>query len=221
MPARHFLCCLPLRLGTFLISLAQLALFGLVAGGNWYFVARTGSHLPTHLKAVLIAFACYYTLLALASLIGFFGTIARKAGLLSTYAFALGWSIGVQIVMDAVFLYGVFSKSRETLIDRCIDGSTDQDVKDVCDNFFSGGKWALLVGFIIALVIQFWAARIVSGYAQKLNNEQTNVGPKYSNVNREDPEHQIPLAGASYAYPYNDTSNSFGRASHNHYTSSA
>jgi hypothetical protein len=36
MVARHFLCCLPLRLGALLISASQLVLVGLVAAASWY-----------------------------------------------------------------------------------------------------------------------------------------------------------------------------------------
>ncbi len=36
MTARHFFCCLPLRLGVFLISLCQLILVGLLAAAGWY-----------------------------------------------------------------------------------------------------------------------------------------------------------------------------------------
>ena len=36
MVARHFLCCLPLRLGALLISASQLVVVGLLAAGSWY-----------------------------------------------------------------------------------------------------------------------------------------------------------------------------------------
>lgn len=35
MPARHFLCCLPLRLGALLISITQLVGGGLLAAASW------------------------------------------------------------------------------------------------------------------------------------------------------------------------------------------
>ena len=82
------------------------------------------------------------------------GTLARKASLLSTYAFYLGFSIGIQIVVDALYLWAFFSKSRSELIERCIDGSTDQQVENTCNNFFNAGKWTLLGGMVIGLLIQ-------------------------------------------------------------------
>lgn len=83
------------------------------------------------------------------------GTLARKAGLLSTYAFYLGWSIGVQLVIDGLYLWAFFSKSHSELIERCIDGSTDQQVENICNNFFNTGKWSLIGGMVGGLLIQF------------------------------------------------------------------
>lgn len=85
----------------------------------------------------------------------FFGTIARKASLLSTYAFYLSYSIGVQIVLDVLQLILFFRQSRETLIRNCIDGSTDQDVQDICNNSFNASKWTIVVSMVVGLIIQF------------------------------------------------------------------
>jgi hypothetical protein len=88
MAARHFLCCLPLRLGALLISVAQLLLCGLIAAGSFYTlkgmrtsqskapsspradVYRTGGRLPQHLKGVIFANAIYYSILTIAALVG-------------------------------------------------------------------------------------------------------------------------------------------------------
>jgi hypothetical protein len=160
--------------------------------------------------------------LALASFIGLLGTLARNARLLSTYSFWLGWSVGVQIVIDALYLWAFFSQSRDELIQRCIDGSTNQEIQNICNNNFNAGKWTVLVGMVIGLIIQFWAAYIVSSYAQKLQNEKTwrsgpqvvaipmnnNSGPKYAHVKQEDESR--PFTGASY--PYRDADHSFGNS---------
>ncbi|KAH9996665.1 hypothetical protein BJV74DRAFT_768972 [Russula compacta] len=221
MVARHFLCCLPLRLGALLISFCQLALCGLIAAGGWYTVTSgMRGRLPSHLKGVIISSSVYYTMLAIAALVGLLGTLGRKARLLSTYAFYLSWSIAVQVINDAVFLWAFFSQSRETLIQRCIDGSTDQEIQKICDQSFDQGKWSLVAGMVIGLIIQLWAAYIVTSYARKLKDENTwrsgagvgamyNTGPRYTHVHQDDHEHHIPLAG-SHPYPYNGTPHSFG-----------
>jgi len=216
MPARHFCCCLPLRLGALLISFCQLALCGLIAAGGWYTVSTMRGRIPNTLRSAVLGSAVYYTVLALASLIGLLGTLARNARLLSTYSFWLGWSVGVQIVIDALYLWAFFSQSRDELIQRCIDGSTNQDIQNICNNNVNAGKWTVLVGVVVGLLIQFWAAYIVSSYAQKLRNEKTwrsgpqgvavplnnSSGPKYTHVKQEDE-----------SYAYSGPNHSFG---HNH-----
>ena len=75
--------------------------------------------------------------------------------MLRIYAFYLTYSIVVQIINHVAYVWAFFSQSRESLVDRCIAGSTDQEVKTLCDNEFDIGKWTLLVSILIGLAIQF------------------------------------------------------------------
>jgi len=218
MVARHFLCCLPLRLGALLISASQLVVVGLLAAGSWYTLNSLRGRLPNNLRVIIVSSAIYYTVLSLTAIIGLFGSLLRKASLLATYSYYLTYFTGIQIVLDAIYLYFFFRHSRESLIQGCLDGSTDPSVENICNNSFDTGKWTMLVSIVIGLVIQLWAAYIVSSYARKLKEEQiwrSGPGvappqevsrPKYAHVQQED---HIPLTGG---YPYSDTNHSFGAA---------
>ena len=46
MAARHFLCCLPLRLGALLISLFYLLVAGLLAVGDWFILESMRTSAP-------------------------------------------------------------------------------------------------------------------------------------------------------------------------------
>jgi hypothetical protein len=184
-------------------------------------------HLPSFLRGTIASNALFYSFLSITALFGVFGTLARKAGLLGTYAYFLSYSIGVQIVIDVAYVWAFFSQSRASLVDRCIDGSTDQEVKNICDKSFDTGKWTFLVSVVIGLTIQLWAAYIVTSYAKKLQDEQAwrsgpgvapppdAAGSKYAHVHGDD---HIPLTGPSYAY--SDASHSFGSAAPHHTTAS-
>ena len=74
--------------------------------------------------------------------------------MLGTYAYFLTYFIVVRIVVDVVYVWAFFSQSRESLVDRCIAGSTDQEVKDMCDSSFDIGKWTVLVSVVVGLTIQ-------------------------------------------------------------------
>jgi len=231
MPARHFCLCLPLRLGAFLISFCQLILVGLVAAAGWYALESMRGRLPTHLRGVIIASSIYYTALSIVALIGLFGTIARNASLLSTYAYYLAWSTGVQIVLDMLQIILFFRQSRETLIKNCIDGSSDPDVQDICNNSFNSSKWSFVVSMVVGLIIQIWAAYIVSSYADKLEKEKAwRSGPgitpmhntsksKYVHVEQQD--HYAANVPFTNTYPYSGAGNSFGASTpHHHVTTS-
>jgi len=234
MTARHFCFCLPLRLGAFLISFCQLILVGLLAAASWYALESMRGRLPTHLRGIIASGAIYYTMLSIAALIGLFGTLARNASLLSTYAFYLAWSIGLQIVLDVTQLFLFFRESRQTLIKNCIDGSSDKEVQNICNNSFNASKWSILVSMVIGLLIQFWAAYIITSYAKKLENEKSwrsgsGVTPlhdtsrsKYTHVHQQDDHHHhganVPLT-ASYAY--GDASHSFGGSMPHHHTATS
>jgi hypothetical protein len=88
------------------------------------------------------------------NLFSLLGSLLRKANLLATYSYYLTYFTGIQIVLDAIYLYIFFSQSRESLIHRCLDGSTDQDVERICNDSFDTGKWTMLVSIVIGLVIQ-------------------------------------------------------------------
>jgi len=223
MTARHFCFCLPLRLGAFLISFCQLILVGLLAAAGWYALESMRGRLPTHLRGSIAASSIYYTILSITALIGLFGTISRNASLLSTYAFYLAWSTGLQVVLDVLQLILFFRESRQTLIQNCIDGSADVEVQNICNNSFNSSKWSIVVSMVVGLIIQFWAAYIVASYAKKLEIEKSwRSGPgattlhdtstsKYTHVQQQD-DHgaNVPLANASHAYPYSGADNSFG-----------
>jgi hypothetical protein len=119
--------------------------------------------------------------------------------LLRAYAYFLTYSIVVKIIVNVAYVWAFFSQSRQSLVDRCIAGSTDQDVKDICDAEFDTGKWTVLANVVISLIIQVCefcfspvicenevsrcgchinsfllkgTAYIVTSYAKKLKDEQ-------------------------------------------------
>ena len=74
--------------------------------------------------------------------------------MLRAYVYFLTYSIGVEIIIDVAVVLAFFSQSRESLVDRCIAGSTDQDVKDICDAWFDTGKWTSFASVVFGLIIQ-------------------------------------------------------------------
>jgi len=216
MAARHFLCCLPLRLGAFLISLIQCVLAALIAAGLWYNLIKYPDNYTGKLKWTIIATGVYYSILALAALGGFIGTLTRSAGLLRQYGFWLGCALGVQIILDALLLWAYFSTSHDDFVSHCINGSTDQNVIDVCNDATKIGKGWVIGAVVVGLLIQAWAAYIVGSYGHKLEHEHAwtstvplDTGYKYTVAPGRGSSEALTGAPA-YSYPYAEGGHSFG-----------
>ncbi|TFY82875.1 hypothetical protein EWM64_g1131 [Hericium alpestre] len=214
MAAHHFCCCLPIRLGAFLISLVQFLLAGLVAAGIWYDLHESHD-LPTKAKVTFICRGVFYTIFCLSSLFGFIGAIRRSASLLKQYSEYLAWTLIIQVILDGLYLWAYFTTPRDDLIKRCINGSTDQDVIDSCNKTLSLAKGWIIASLILSLLVQAYAAYIVHGYSKKLEVEvefrttavQMDTSYKYNAAPRQSQE---ALTGAGPHYPYADPSHSFG-----------
>ncbi|KAA1470652.1 hypothetical protein DENSPDRAFT_836489 [Dentipellis sp. KUC8613] len=214
MAAHHFCCCLPIRLGAFLISLFQFVIAGFIAAALWYEVSQWHGDIPTKTKVTYICRAVYYTIFSLSSFFGFVGTLKRSASLLAQYASYLGWAVFVQIVLDALYLWAFFTVPRDTFIKDCINGSTDQNVINACNNFNKWGKGYVIASVAVGLLVQAYAWYIVNGYSHKLDSEierkasvPMDSGYKYAAAGRASTE---ALTGPSYNYPYADQAHSFG-----------
>ncbi|KAI0058433.1 hypothetical protein BV25DRAFT_1236320 [Artomyces pyxidatus] len=227
MAAHHFCCCLPLRLGAFLISLIQFIFSALISAAAWIEITQWPHGIGSRIKGTFATVGIFYGILAIAALLGFIGTIRRSASLLGNYAFVLGWMIGVNLVIDIIYIWGYFTTPHAQLIQRCVGGATDQTIVDACNEDYDRNRWIVVASALVGLAVQTWAAYIVSSYAEKLLAEQkwranmipgmksvpldAGVGAKYALAPRTSVEEvNAPLTGASYVYPYTDTSNSYG-----------
>ncbi|KAI0053273.1 hypothetical protein FA95DRAFT_1552789 [Auriscalpium vulgare] len=168
-------------------------------------------------------------MMTLLSLAGFIGSIRRSISSLRLYARGLGFALIVSLAIDALYIWAAFTTSHADFVQRCINGSTDQKTIDACNSKDAGTivKVLVVVVAVITLGVQIWATVITSQYGDKLLEEQawranivggprdvpvpmTGSGGKYASAPLD--EARAPLTGATYAYPYTDSSNSHGQA---------
>lgn len=60
--------------------------------------------------------------------------MARKRSYVSAFSQTLNWLLGYSIGMGIVYLVILFTESKQTLINRCVDGSTEQSVIRSCND---------------------------------------------------------------------------------------
>jgi hypothetical protein len=219
--APRFLCCLPLRLGVFVISLLQFLVCGGFAGFLWWALWYESDHdavaVAKNIKITTIVVASVSTLVALVSLIGFIGAILRKFQFIKTYSIALAISLGFQIASGIWYLITFYTTRNQSLSD-CLDGTTDQTRIDYCNAIQSFKRFPqgyVLANAIIPIVIQFYACYVVRSYSHLLErqnverNRQVNrvPGPVYQPVNHHDENYPMTH---NAPYPYADAPHSFG-----------
>ncbi|KAI0314677.1 hypothetical protein OF83DRAFT_422374 [Amylostereum chailletii] len=177
----------PLRYGAFTVSLAQFICSGILAVALWFEVSTWSLDVGERITGTSAAAATYYTVLAISALLGSIAVAYRHKGTLKYYALCLGWSLGIQLVISALQLWGYLSTNRDELITQC-EAFPNMDRKSCMTAFQLSVGW-LIASVVIGLLLQLCAfpvffctlsgsllcteasAYIVSSYSSKLSAE--------------------------------------------------
>lgn len=231
---RTFCCCLPVRLGVFVMSFLQLIFSGAAAGLIWYTVIHENVHGAT--RTAFIVIGSVESLMAAAAFFGFIGAISRSRGLVAIYSTVLYILLVASAAAGAYFLYMLYRHGGAELSDACqrelakipdapkvgdVEVNTDDIKDDVCDGLTKGAKWAYPVTLGISLLVQLYGAYIVSSYVGQLSDEQAfrsverewqgTAPPKSYYAHQPLPvEQNQSLLHPTTQYPYADPAHSFG-----------
>ncbi|KAF8672554.1 hypothetical protein RHS04_07772 [Rhizoctonia solani] len=186
---RHFCCCLPVRLGVFVLSLLSLIGGGIYAGATWYayYLSEKEDHvsLTKTQKIAFIVSGVVYSILAIAALLGLIGAIGRKRGLVATYSTFMWFHLAAQVAVGAFFIYALFQNNNE-LVTQCKEqvdrinnaaNSTNTNANinadDACQLFTKWGRVGAIISLVVILLIELYCCFIVSRYVSQLTDEQS------------------------------------------------
>ncbi|KAJ7472239.1 hypothetical protein B0H11DRAFT_2282809 [Mycena galericulata] len=195
--SRKFCCCLPVRFGVFVMSLAALLGGGLVAVAGWIEVKNLHDNpVSKQDEYALYIHAIMYSLLALIGAFGLYGTISKKIGLVSSFGSALAFHLGFSVVTGIYTIYTVFKRNSTAAMTNCVNGSTDQTVIDGCQNGLKIVKGLVIAIYVVTWIIELYGVIIINNYVRQLKEEELVQGTAVN------PNAYIPNAPmTSYAPP--------------------
>ncbi|KAG7098499.1 hypothetical protein E1B28_000443 [Marasmius oreades] len=188
--APHFLCCLPIRFGAFIISLISLGIAILVAGIAW-----AGVYLDDHPNAIkdprhqipdfklsrgqkimLIVYGVIYTLFTVVSLFGLIGVLIKRVNYVRTFSgFLRGFLIATSI-LSIIQLVLFFVKKDN----NCTLGSESSGTCVKSQGLSTGAVIAIvIVVILIPILFLSYACWIISDCIKYIEDQHVgsrNVG---------------------------------------------
>ncbi|GAW03313.1 hypothetical protein LENED_005031 [Lentinula edodes] len=164
-----FCCCIPVRLGVFIISILGVGLGGLLTVAGIVQLKNLGD-VPMKEKWPYIVQIIVYAVYAIVSVQAFFGATCRKLSLIRSYAVILAIHLIFSIASGGYSLYHYFQDSPN-VVEACINGSTDDVKIETCKQGEDVVKGVMVGVFIFVWLMELWGVFIVREYGHQLEEE--------------------------------------------------
>lgn len=186
--SRKFCCCLPVRLGVFVLSLIAMAGGSIVATVGWMSVSQLKQH-PVDItdEIALYIHSSIFTLLGVLGVFGFVGSLVKSRAMVIAFSVGLAIHLGLSIGSGIFTIYSVFKESPQAAIDKCLEGTAgDADAIQICKTGMGIVKGVMVAIYVIAWLIELYAYFIVERYATQLEDEEiarlTPIMPQQVNI---------------------------------------
>jgi len=180
---KTFCCCLPVRLGVFMLSLVGMIGGGIVAATAWLQVVQLKDHpLALQDEIALWFHTLLYTLLVTASTFGFIAAIFKKRRLVMAYWIILIGLLLTSIGSGAYTLYSIFVRKSQQTIINCLNGATDDVTEQVCRNGLAIIKGVAVAVYVMTWLLEIYAIIIIYSYGKQLGEEQQAAAINASSV---------------------------------------
>jgi len=163
---RTLCCCIPVRVGAFVIAL--LGLFGGALGTVGVILqAKSGKNVN---KAVMVIQIMIYVHLIFVSLFGLVAVIMKRRKFIVLYWVMLVVHVAFSVFAGVISLYALF-KTASADISRCVSGSPPTDLK-ACQKAMTITKVVSVAVCIVVWLVEIYACIVVDCYAKQLADEE-------------------------------------------------
>ncbi|KAJ6553665.1 hypothetical protein B0H10DRAFT_1234375 [Mycena sp. CBHHK59/15] len=203
--SKKFCCCLPVRFGVFVMSLAALLGGALVAVAGWLQVMHSHDsdhpQLSKEDERALYIHAIMFTILALLGFFGLIGAISRKITLVSLFASMLAFHLGFSIATGIFTIVTLFRRNSQEAITSCLNGATDQTTEDNCRNGLKVLKGLVIAIYVVTWLVELYGCIIVNNYVKQLKEEEA-IQPRIAvNPNAPMTTYSPPNNGYAFTQP--------------------
>jgi hypothetical protein len=143
---------------------------GFLAGAIWYEFTKQ-SALPGVQKAAFIIAGVSWSALALFSLCGLIGSIARSRALVAIYATFMWIHFWFDIAVSAFFIYALFAVNSTDYLNECVAQSNGTLTQQNCADVLKYARIIYIVVIVFLSLIQLYCSIIVSRYVAQLSDE--------------------------------------------------
>ncbi|KAF8230163.1 hypothetical protein L208DRAFT_1438542 [Tricholoma matsutake] len=173
VPTRTFCCCIPVRAGVIII-----AIIGILGGGALSVLGGLQAERMTGKKVAIAISITVYALLAILSVLGFIGAIARRLHLIKIYFGMLLAHLIFSMGMGGFAIFRVFRESSLYFQD-CLQSQaatlSDNPTK-ICKDGVKIIKGVIIALFVVLWLFEIWGCVIVSNYSKQLAAEKSVHG---------------------------------------------
>jgi hypothetical protein len=177
---RTFCCCLPVRLGVFLLSLLALAGGAFLAVFGWIQLSQLKQHPLGKIDEISLWIqSSLFSLLAVLAIFGFFGAMIKNRGMVSGFAIAIAIHLGFSIAAGCFSIYAMFARDSQAALDSCLQIANDDSdaTMQSCKKGLIIIKAVTVVIYVLIWFIQLYAYFVVERYVDQLDEERLFENP--------------------------------------------